>query len=71
MLLNVKIKATPIKGRDLKPGDLFSTANQDYWDNYHLNYTVGERVYIRTDAPAGYFEDQNAKVYKIEIIKEE
>ena len=67
----LKIIATPIKGRDLKPGDLFSTADQDYWDRHHLNYSVGERVYIRTDAPADLFDDRDETVYKIKITKEE
>lgn len=48
----MKITATPIKGKDLKPGQLFSTLGQDYWDKVlEDNITVGERVFIRTNAP--------------------
>ena len=45
----MKIIATKIKGKDLKAGDLFSTASQLYWDNYNNNHSIGEKVYIRTD----------------------
>ena len=44
----MKIKAVPVKGKDLKPGDLFSTANQFYWDHRDQD-SIGEKVYIRTD----------------------
>jgi len=46
----MRIIATPVKGKDLKPGDLFSMADQTYWDHYS-SYSVGEKVYIRTSAP--------------------
>lgn len=61
----MKIKATPIKGSDLKPGDLFSTAPQAYWDN--IPGSIGERVYIRTDSPAEWAPDFDSYVYKITI----
>ncbi len=65
----MKIKATPIKGQDLKPGDLFSTAGQDYWDNPDPG-SVGEKVYIRTNNPAEWYPDFGSYVYKITIEKE-
>ena len=46
----MKITATPITGKELKPGDLFSTAGQFYWD-HRDPASIGERVYLRTDAP--------------------
>ena len=64
----MKITATKIKGKDLKAGDLFSTANQTYWNNHKNNRSIGEKVYIRTEepCPAG---QENEEIYKIEIEK--
>ena len=64
----MKITAEAIKGKNLNPGDLFSTADQLYWDNYSP-YSIGEKVYIRTEAtlpPSQEDED----VYKIIINKD-
>ena len=48
----MKIIVTPVKAKDLEPGDLFSTANQEYWDlvcqPLPIGLPVGEKVYIRT-----------------------
>lgn len=41
--------ATACTGKDLKPGDAFSTHGQDYWDTHRDHKAIGERVYIRTD----------------------
>lgn len=67
----VTIKATPIVGRDLKPGDLFSTVGPEYWDNFPNVFSVGERVYIRTNMPAHLYNDADEQVYKIEVIYNE
>lgn len=63
----MKIKATKVNGEDLKAGDLFSTANQLYWDYYKDNESIGEKVYIRTEksCPKG---QEKEKVFKIEIL---
>lgn len=61
----MRIIATSIKGKDLKPGDLFSTAGQLYWDNYNPQ-SIGERVYIRTEAPTP-SDDANAEIFRITI----
>lgn len=61
------IRCTRMKGRDLKPGDLFSTRGQGYWDVIDLFESVGESVYIRTRTPAGRFPDADADIYRIEI----
>ena len=45
----MKIIATTITAKDLRPGDLFSTANQTYWDLRDRN-AVGEKVFIRTES---------------------
>ena len=61
------ITATKCKGRDLKPGDLFSTADQAYWSNIERQQSVGERVYIRTNMPADQFLDADEDIYRITI----
>ena len=62
----MKIKATKIKGKDLKAGDLFSTADQLYWDNIESKMSIGEKVYIRTNTPCP--KDQaNEEIFKIVI----
>jgi hypothetical protein len=66
----MKIKATPIKAIDLKPGDLFSTAGPSYWDHYQNRMSIGERVYIRTCTSALDVDDSNETVFLIEIEKE-
>lgn len=68
----MKVRAEKIVARDLQPGDLFSTAGPDYWDRIadREQMSVGERVYIRTNAPTILAPDGDIEVYKITIIKE-
>lgn len=47
----LKIIATQVKSQELVPGDLFSTAGPEYWDNILEVDSIGERVYIRTEVP--------------------
>ena len=47
----MKVKAYPVKAKELKPGDLFSTAGPIYWENIDSKYSLGEKVYIRTNTP--------------------
>lgn len=62
------IVATPVLAGQLKPGDLFSTAGPEYWLNERDLTAVGERVFIRTEAPTP--EDQRMEVvYRIEIVR--
>lgn len=65
-LNNMKIKATKIFGEDLKAGDLFSTANQTYWNNIKNNLSIGEKVYIRTDEPCPKGQEKE-EIYRITI----
>ncbi len=67
----MKIKAIKTTGIKLKPGDLFSTASQTYWNSTkNLRKTdplrIGEKVYIRTDTdcPKG---QENEEIYLIKI----
>ena len=62
----MKIKATKIKAKKLKAGDLFSTADKLYWDNHHNNLSIAEKVYIRTNEPCPK-DQENEEIYKIEI----
>ncbi len=65
----MKIIATPCKGSDLEPGDLFSTVGPEYWDRYEERRSIGERVYIRTGTPSGNAPDASQLIYKVEIEK--
>lgn len=69
--MGVKITATLVTGRDLKPGDLFSIAGPAYWDKAMDKRSVGEAVYIRTHTDASRFPDANDTVYRITIITTE
>ena len=66
--MTVQIKATKCTGRDLRPGDLFSTADQYYWDQFPNRLSVGERVYIRTNMPADAFPDVDEEIFRITIV---
>lgn len=62
----MRINAIPIKAKDLRPGDLFSTGGPNYWDNYRKAGVIGERVYIRTEEPTPPDQAEH-QVYRIEI----
>ncbi len=63
----MKIKAIKVKCKDLKAGDLFSTAGPEYWDNFNP-LSIGEKVYIYTGNP-GPKEEEEDDIYRIEIEK--
>lgn len=65
----MKVIATKCIGRDLKPGDLFSTRGDDYWSKFDRTGSVGECAYIRTNTSADDFHDADAEVYRLEIIR--
>lgn len=65
----MRIIATPIMANKVKAGDLFSTANQNYWDSIPPD-SIGEKVYIRTAAPCPKGQESEV-VYKITIIEKE
>jgi len=66
----MRVTVTECRGVDLKPGELFTTADQFYWDHRDPN-AVGEKVYIRTDAPASNAPDWDETIYRIAINSEE
>lgn len=65
----MEIIATPIKAKDLQPGDLFSNVGALYWNQINTNLfgSIGEKVYLRTLEPC---PDDQAEddVYKITIL---
>ena len=62
----MKIEATKIKAKELVAGDLFSTADQEYWNGQEDNKSLGEKVYIRTEQPCP--KDQTeGDIFKIVI----
>lgn len=63
-----RIIAEKVLGKDLKPGELFSMVGPDYWDLAMDRRGIGERVYIRTNAPTSNAPDSDATVYRITII---
>jgi len=64
----MKIKAIKVEASELKAGDLFSTANQTYWDNIKANLSIGEKVYIRTETPCPQ-DQEDDEIYKVVIEK--
>ena len=67
----MKIIATPIKGKDLQPGDLFSTRGAEYWGDYQSRESIGERACIRTGTLAIDADDAEETIYRLEIVREE
>jgi hypothetical protein len=65
----VRIKAEPVLGKDLKPGELFSTRGADYWDHFPTRPSIGESVYIRTAQPP--YGDGDEPVFRITVVTEE
>lgn len=66
-MIKANIKVIPIKGRDLQPGDLFSSYGPDYWKEALNKRSIGERVYIRTNAPSDNVPDADKIVWKVVI----
>lgn len=62
----IKIISEKIRGKDLKAGELFSTANQAYWNKAVNKLSIGERVYIRTNCPCPKNEE-NEEINRITI----
>lgn len=65
--MTMRFEAEPVKGKDLKPGDLFSTASQFYWDHRDPS-ALGEKVYVRTEAPTPP-EQAEDDIFRIAIVR--
>ncbi len=63
----VRIHAEAIAAKELRPGDLFSIAGPEYWDDFPYKQGVGERVYIRTCTSAVGLPDADDTVYRITV----
>lgn len=61
----MKIHAKEIRAGELKAGDLFSTAPQQYWDSRDPE-AIGEKVYLRTETPCPQ-EQEDVVVYLVTI----
>ena len=66
----MEIRVIECKGKNLKAGDLFSTAGSLYWDKYKIKKAIGEKVYIRTDTPLDDDDLENREVVLYRIIIE-
>jgi hypothetical protein len=65
----IRFKATETTCEQVKPGEAFSSAGPEYWDNPNPG-SIGERVFLRTDAscPAA---DIGKSIYVITVEQEE
>ena len=66
----MKIVAVRCSGRNLKPGNLFSTVGPEYWDHIADRRSIGEKVWIRTDTPASDAPDEDILVYRIIVSQD-
>lgn len=68
----MRVKTFKVKCSALKPGDLFSTMGQEYWDCIDdVNIkggSLGERVYIRTSVTCP-LEEKNESIFLIKILR--
>jgi hypothetical protein len=66
--MKLNIKANKIKCKELNEGDLFSTADQDYWNKVNNNEhkSLGEKVYIRTIEPCP-TDQEEEDIYRLSI----
>lgn len=63
----MNIIVTKCKGKDLLPGNLFSSVGPEYWGPVMKHgSSIGERVYIRTNTPCPK-DQENEEIFKIEI----
>jgi hypothetical protein len=67
--LKVKITTEEMRAKDIKPGDLFTTAPQEYWDHVDKDLdAIAQTVYIRTGAPCPKSQEK-VRVYKVIVTK--
>lgn len=62
----MKVIAEKVTGKNLKAGDLFSTASETYWNCHHNNQSIGEKVYIRTETECPESEKE-VEIYRLTI----
>ncbi len=63
----MKVRAHKVTAKDLEPGDLFSAADQFYWDHFDPA-TIGQMVYIRTDAPCP-ADQVDDSIHRIQVVR--
>jgi len=64
--MKARIQVEAVLGKDLLPGDLFSSGGPGYWDTAMDKGSVGEKVYIRTNAPCPESQE-NEPIFRITI----
>lgn len=63
----MKVIATLVKAKDLKPGDLFHSKGPKYWETLMpLQHSVGEVVFLRTETPCP-IDQVDEEVYRITV----
>lgn len=67
--MTVKIFVEEVIAKDLKPGDLFTSMPQNYWDYAMNRKGVGEAVYIRTNVSSDNAGDEDTLVYRVVQIQ--
>lgn len=68
--MKAKVRAEMVLGRDLQPGDLFSTGSPEYWDIAMDGGGLGERVYIRTNSPCP-VSQEGVPIYRLTVSGKE
>lgn len=63
----VRFKAEEILGRDLRPGDLFSTAGPEVWDHVDTRGSIGEKLYVRTNVTEEQAKDGHLPIYRVTL----
>lgn len=61
-----QIIATPIEPQDLEAGDIYSNLDQDFWDDYATQPSIGLGVMVKTLTELPGFSE---KLYKLEFNK--
>jgi len=64
--VKAQARAEAVLSKELLPGDLFSTAGSEYWDTALDRASIGERAFIRTNAPCP-ADQEGVPIFRITI----
>lgn len=64
----IHFRATETTCDQIKPGEMFSTAGPEYWENTSP-HAIGEKVYLRSNGPCPP-ADANEPIFRIEVEEE-
>ena len=62
----IRFIATKTTCEKVKPGEAFSAAGPEYWDNHNPG-SIGERVFLKTNAPCPE-GDVGKEIYVITVM---